>query len=240
MIILPAIDLYEGKGVRLTQGDYSHMTVYLSDPVSAAKQMEADGAEWIHLVDLEGAKAGKPCNGPVIVQIRNQTHLKIEVGGGIRSHEVIASYLSAGIDRVILGTKALEDDAFLKEAAHQFGTHIAVGADVRNGMIATHGWQQTTGTNLNEFLDYLEEIGIDTVIVTDISKDGAMQGTNRSLYLSLKDRKNLNVIASGGISSLDDLRALNQMNLYGAILGKAMYTGAVNLKEALALGKEDA
>ena len=220
MIILPAIDLYEGKGVRLTQGDYSRMTVYLSDPVSAAKQMEADGAEWIHLVDLEGAKAGKPCNGPVIVQIRNQTHLKIEVGGGIRSHEVIA--------------------AFLKEAAHQFGTHIAVGADVRNGMIATHGWQQTTGTNLNEFLDYLEEIGIDTVIVTDISKDGAMQGTNRSLYLSLKDRKNLNVIASGGISSLDDLRALNQMNLYGAILGKAMYTGAVNLKEALALGKEDA
>lgn len=240
MIILPAIDLYEGKGVRLTQGDYARMTVYLDHPVSAAVQMQADGAEWIHLVDLEGAKAGKPCNEAVIAAIREQTDLKIEVGGGIRSHEVIASYLDEGIDRVILGTKALEDDAFLKAAAKQFGSHVAVGADVRNGMIATHGWQKTTGTNLNDFLDHLEEIGIDTVIVTDISKDGAMQGTNRSLYESLKDRKNLNVIASGGISSLDDLRALSQMNLYGAILGKAMYTGAVNLKDALALGKEDA
>ncbi len=240
MIILPAIDLYEGKGVRLTQGDYARMTVYLDHPVSAAVQMQADGAEWIHLVDLEGAKAGKPCNKAVIAAIREQTDLKIEVGGGIRSHEVIASYLDEGIDRVILGTKALEDDAFLKAAAKQFGSHVAVGADVRNGMIATHGWQKTTGTNLNDFLDHLEEIGIDTVIVTDISKDGAMQGTNRSLYESLKDRKNLNVIASGGISSLDDLRALSQMNLYGAILGKAMYTGAVNLKDALALGKEDA
>lgn len=240
MIILPAIDLYEGKGVRLMQGDYSRMTVYLSDPVSGAKQMEADGAEWIHLVDLEGAKAGHPCNQETIAAIRKETRLKMEVGGGIRSLEVIASYLDAGIDRVILGTKALEDDAFLKEAVRRFGDHAAVGADVRNGMIATHGWQKTTGTSLNDFLDHLEEIGIGTVIVTDISKDGAMQGTNRALYESLKDQSHLNVIASGGISSLEDLRALEQMDLYGAILGKAMYTGAVNLKEALALGKEDA
>ncbi|MGN1389883.1 MAG: 1-(5-phosphoribosyl)-5-[(5-phosphoribosylamino)methylideneamino]imidazole-4-carboxamide isomerase [Bulleidia sp.] len=240
MIILPAIDLYEGKGVRLTQGDYSRMTVYLNDPVSGAEQMAADGAEWIHLVDLEGAKAGKPCNQETIRAIRERTNLKIEVGGGIRSHEVIQNYLSGGIDRVILGTKALEDDDFLQEAAQQFGSHIAVGADVRDGMIATHGWLKTTGTGLNEFLDHLEQIGISAVIVTDISKDGAMQGTNRSLYESLSSRKNLNVIASGGISSLEDLQALKQMNLYGAILGRAMYTGAVNLKEALALGKEDA
>ena len=239
MILLPAIDLYDGKGVRLYKGRYEEMTVYTEDPVSTAKEIEASGASWLHVVDLEGARDGTPVNLPVVQAIAEATSLSIEMGGGIRSLETIETILKAGVKRVILGTKALEDEAFLKEALHRYGSAIAVGVDARDGKVATHGWTTTSDVEAEAFIQHLFELGVETVIATDISKDGAMSGTNRQLYERLVQIP-IQVIASGGVSSLDDIAALRKTGVYGAILGKAMYTGAVDLKEGLRTAEENA
>lgn len=237
MLIFPAIDLYEKKAVRLYKGDYNQKTIYSDSPLTVARDFEASGAKWIHLVDLEGAKEGTTPNLDVIREISRNTDLSVQVGGGIRSREVIKAYLSSGVSRVILGTAAVKDPAFLKEAVAEFGDAIAVGVDIKDGKVAIKGWTEVSDLDAFEFCSKMQEIGVKTVICTDISKDGAMQGTNRDLYRELSRRFSLDLIASGGVSDLDDIKALAQMELYGAIVGKAYYIGAINLKEAIEVAK---
>ena len=234
MNLFPAIDLYGGKAVRLYKGNYDEMTVYSDDPVSVAKHFEACGAKYIHLVDLEGARTGETPNLDVIRRIVSETDLFAEVGGGIRSMETIEKYISAGVKRVILGTAAVTNPSFLMAAILKYGSAVAVGVDIRDGNVAIHGWTESAGLHYTEFMTRLAGLGVSTVIVTDISRDGAMKGTNRSLYAELSDNFPLmNVIASGGVSSLDDVEALCKLGIYGAIIGKAYYTGAIDLAEAV-------
>lgn len=233
MIILPAIDLYEKKAVRLYKGDYQAVTVYSEDPVSVAKDFEAQGASWVHMVDLEGARDGGTPNLPVVAGVAAETGLKVEVGGGIRDLATIERYLASGVSRVILGTAAIQDEALLRQAVGEFGTAIAVGADVKDGSIAIKGWMESSGVNLRDFLEKMQGIGIRTVICTDISRDGAMQGINLALYRELSRTFRMDLIASGGVSTLEDVKALRDMELYGAIIGKAYYTGAIQLREAI-------
>lgn len=237
MKIFPAIDLYDNKAVRLFKGDYAQMTVYNDDPVAVARDFKAAGAEQIHLVDLAGAKVGVPVHAQTVQKIVSETGLFAEIGGGIRNMETIEKYLEAGAGRVILGTAAVTDEAFLKEALARFGDKIAVGADVLEGKIAIKGWIEKTDYTLDAFLDKMQTLGVKTVICTDISKDGAMKGTNRALYKELTEKYALNVVASGGVSSIDDIRALADSGVYGAIVGKAYYIGAINLKEAIEVAK---
>ena len=233
MILFPAIDLYDHKAVRLFKGDYEQMTVYSDDPASIAEDFLKCGASHIHLVDLEGAKSGETPNLQDVLEIKKRTGAFCEIGGGIRSMETVKRYLESGVDRVILGTAAVQDEAFLLKAVDTYKERIAVGADIRDGFIAVKGWLQKTAVSCEDFFRRMEEIGIDTVICTDISKDGAMQGTNRDLYKRLSETFQVKITASGGVSSLEDLRALKAMGLYAAIIGKAYYTGAVSLKEAV-------
>ncbi|MBE6666621.1 MAG: 1-(5-phosphoribosyl)-5-[(5-phosphoribosylamino)methylideneamino]imidazole-4-carboxamide isomerase [Ruminococcaceae bacterium] len=234
MNLFPAIDLYGGKAVRLYKGNYNEMTVYNDNPVSVAKDFEACGAKYIHLVDLEGAKTGETPNLETVRAIVSKTQLFAEIGGGIRSMETVERYLSVGVSRVILGTAAVKNEEFLREAVKKYGEKIAVGVDIRDGFVAIHGWTENSALHYTDFMRKLTEIGVKTVIVTDISRDGAMQGTNRSLYAELAEKfPEMQVIASGGVSSLDDVCALKQMNLYGAIIGKAYYAGAIDLTEAV-------
>lgn len=237
MIIYPAIDLYEKKAVRLYQGDYANMTVYSEHPLSVAEDFVRQGATHVHLVDLEGAKTGQTPNLPVVEEIARQTGLFVEVGGGIRSMETVKTYLSAGVSRVILGTAALQDRAFLAEAVAAYGGKIAVGADVRDGYIAVKGWLETSACSLEEFLSQMQAAGVRTVVCTDISRDGAMRGANLALYRRLSAQFRMDIIASGGVSTLDDVRELRRMGLAGAIIGKAYYTGAIALKEAIEVAK---
>ena len=238
MNLFPAIDLYGGKAVRLYKGNYNEMTVYNDDPVAVAKDFEACGAKYIHLVDLEGAKTGETPNLDVISRIVSETKLFAEVGGGIRSMQTIEKYISAGVSRVILGTAAVTNQSFLMAALLKYGKAIAVGVDIRDGFVAINGWTENSALHYEDFMDKLVMLGVSTVIVTDISRDGAMKGTNRSLYAELAEKfPMLNVIASGGVSSLDDVSALNQMDIYGAIIGKAYYTGAIDLKEAVKISE---
>ena len=237
MIIYPAIDLFEGKAVRLYKGDYRQMTVYNDDPASVARDFVSQGAARIHLVDLEGAKDGTTPNFETVKEIKASTKAFCQVGGGIRSMAVIESYLDSGIDRVILGTAAVTQPGFTKEAVREFGAHIAIGVDILNGFVAIKGWTEASKENAMDFCKKMEDIGVQTVICTDISKDGAMQGTNRELYRTLQGACGMDVIASGGVSSLEDIRALRQMDIHGAILGKAYYTGAVALQEAIEVAK---
>ena len=233
MILLPAIDLYEGKAVRLKKGDYAEMTVYREDPVNLASEMEAQGAEWIHIVDLEGAKSGLAPNLPIAREIARTTGLKVEYGGGLRSLEVLEKCMDGGVSRAILGTAAVTDPELLAAAVARWGEKIAAGADIKDGKIAIKGWLETAEEGLEAFLDRMEAVGVQTAICTDISRDGMLKGTNRELYASLADRKGPRLVASGGVSSLEDIRALRDMGLYGAILGKAYYTGAVDLREGI-------
>ena len=237
MNIFPAIDLYGGKAVRLYKGDYAQLTVYSDTPVGVACDFAAKGAKFIHVVDLEGAKSGETPNFETVLAIKRESGLFCEVGGGIRSMEVIDRYLTNGIDRVILGTAAVANEDFVKEAVAKYGDRIAVGADVKDGMIAVKGWTETSQLSLEAFCASMQAIGVKTVICTDISKDGAMMGTNRALYKSLSERFSMQFIASGGVSTLDDVKALADMKLYGAIIGKAYYTGAIDLTEALEVAK---
>lgn len=237
MILLPAIDLYEKKAVRLLEGDYRKMTVYSDDPLSVARDFAAQGAEWIHMVDLEGAREGTTPNLEVVAEIAGNTSLSVEVGGGIRSMEVAGRYLEAGVARVILGTAAVTDEDFLRDALRCYGERIAVGVDLKDGYVAIKGWLETSAYTAEEFLGKMQKMGVRTVICTDISRDGAMRGTNLALYADLSRRYRLQLIASGGVSSLSDVHALAGMGLYGAIVGKAYYTGAISLREAIGVAK---
>ena len=237
MILFPAIDLYEGKAVRLLRGDYDRMTVYSENPPEIAADFQAAGATHIHLVDLEGARSGETPNLETVKRIIASTDLFAEVGGGIRSMEVIDRYLSAGVRRVILGTAAVTDPAFLNAAVSAYGDAIAVGVDIKNGSVAIKGWTESSGRDAFEFCKEMQDMGVSTLICTDISKDGAMQGTNRDLYQALSERFSVKIIASGGVSSMEDVEHLRAMNLYGAIIGKAYYTGAINLKQAIERAK---
>ena len=237
MIIFPAIDLYDKKAVRLYKGDYAQMTVYSNNPIEIAYDFERAGATHVHLVDLEGAKDGSTPNIDIVRDIARNTSLFSEIGGGIRSIETVERYIDAGVDRVIIGTAAVTDKAFLREALKKFGEKIAVGADFRDGYIAIKGWLEKTEYTLDSFLSEMKEAGVKTVIITDISKDGAMQGTNLELYSRLSRQYSLDITASGGVSSIDDVRKLREMDLYGAIIGKAYYIGKIDLREAIEVAK---
>ncbi len=237
MKIFPAIDLYEGKAVRLLKGNYNDLTVYSENPIEIAKDFEKQGATELHTVDLEGARDGGTPNIEIIKSFVQNTTLNVEVGGGIRSMETVKAYLDAGVRRVILGTAAVTDEEFLKNAVATYGDRIAVGADIKDGKVAIKGWVEKSEYSTFEFFEKLQHIGVSTVICTDISKDGAMQGTNRALYKELSEKFSVNIIASGGISSLDDIVALEKMKLYGAIIGKAYYTGAIKISDALEVVK---
>ena len=233
MILFPAIDIVGGKAVRLFKGDYDQMTVYSDHPAEIALDFKACGATHIHIVDLEGARDGGTPNLDTVLEIKNKSGLFCEIGGGIRSMEVVDRYLSAGVDRVILGTAAIEDEAFLNRAVEKYGDRIAVGADVKDGCIAVKGWLEKSAVTVDAFFDRMQNVGVSTIICTDISKDGAMLGTNRELYRRMSEQYRMNITASGGVSSMDDVIALRDMGLYGAIIGKAYYTGAIDLREAV-------
>ena len=237
MLIYPAIDLYGGKAVRLYKGDYAQMTIYNDNPVAVAKDFAAKGAVCIHLVDLEGAKSGTTPNFDTVAAIKKETGLLCEIGGGIRSMETIEKYLSAGIDRVILGTAAVTEPGFVEAAVAKFGEKIAVGIDIKDGFVAIKGWTVKSEENVMEFTEKMEKIGVKTMICTDISKDGAMQGTNHELYRELSAKFSMNIIASGGVSSLEDVERLSKLNIHGAIVGKAYYTGAIDLAQAIEVAK---
>ena len=237
MKIFPAIDLYDKKAVRLYKGDYQNMTVYSENPIEIARDFEATGATHIHMVDLEGAKDGTTPNLDIVRQVANETSLFVEIGGGIRDMATVEKYLSAGVGRVILGTAAVTNPEFLKEAVKKYGDKIAVGADVKDGFIAIKGWLEKSQITLEDFLYDMQNIGIKYIICTDISKDGAMRGTNLELYKKLSQKYSMNITASGGVSSLDDVKKLREMNIYGAIIGKAYYIGAIDLKDALEAAK---
>ena len=233
MYIYPAIDLIDGKAVRLYKGDYARMTVYNEDPVAVARDFQAQGATRIHLVDLQGAKDGLTPNFDTIAAIKRETGLFCEVGGGIRSLDTVARYLDAGIDRVILGTAAVTDPEFLKAALARYGEKIAVGIDIKDGFVAIRGWTEKSRWEAMDFCGHMENLRVKTLICTDISRDGAMEGTNRDLYRTLTRELDLQIIASGGVSTIEDVKALASMDLHGAIIGKAYYTGAINLAEAI-------
>lgn len=237
MILFPAIDLFEKKAVRLYKGDYANMTVYSENPVEIAKDFESKGCTHIHMVDLQGAKDGTTPNISIVEQVATQTALFVEIGGGIRSMETVERYLNVGVSRVILGTAAVNDEAFLQAAVAKYGDKISVGADVKDGCIAIKGWLETSSVTLEDFLQKMERIGVKNIICTDISKDGAMKGTNLNLYRQLSERFHLDITASGGVSTIEDIRQLRKMNLYGAIIGKAYYTGAIDLQDALEAAK---
>ena len=237
MQIYPAIDLFQGKAVRLYKGDYAQMTVYNEDPAAVAADFKAKGAACIHMVDLEGAKSGTTPNFATICRVKEQTGLFCQVGGGIRNMETVSKYLDAGLDRVILGTAAVTDSNFAKAAVDAYGERIAIGVDIKDGFVAVKGWTEKSSLEAFAFCEKMEKLGIQTLICTDISKDGAMQGPNAKLYEQLSRRLGMDIIASGGVSNLEDIRRLAAMGLHGAIVGKAYYTGAVDLKEAIEVAR---
>ncbi len=237
MKIFPAIDLYDGKVVRLYKGRYDEMTVYSVNPLEIAKKFEEAGAEYIHIVDLEGAKGGLVHALDTVKSIIQNTSLKVEIGGGIRTEETVRRYVDLGVDKVILGTVAVTDEEFLSEMSFRYRDRIAVGVDLKDGYVAIKGWTEKSQMTADEMLTLLSTHSISRVICTDISRDGAMKGTNLQLYKQISDVYSLNVVASGGVSSLDDIEALNNIGLYGAIIGKAYYTGAIDLKEAIRISK---
>lgn len=237
MLIFPAIDLYDKKAVRLYKGDYSKMTIYSENPLEIALDFQNAGATCIHIVDLEGAKNGSTPNLEIVRQIAENTNLFIEIGGGIRNLDTIKNYLDCGLDRVILGTSAVTDQQFLVKALNLYGEKVAVGVDIKDGKVAIKGWEEKSQYDCFEFCALMQSLGVKTIICTDISKDGAMQGTNRQLYKELSNKFSLNLTASGGVSSLDDVIALKNLNLYGAIIGKAYYVGSIDLKKALEVAK---
>ena len=239
MIILPAIDIIDRKPVRLYQGDYAQKEIVGSSVMELAKNFEQSGAEYIHLVDLDGAKEGKRVNHEIILETAHALDVPVEVGGGIRTMAQIESYLENGIDRVILGTSAMEDPQLLQDALRRYGERIAVGIDCRDGLLYGRGWLEASELHYITFAKQLEEMGVQTVIVTDISKDGTLSGPNTDMLAALKEQSGMRIIASGGIRSIEDIAALKQLGLYGAITGKAMYHGTLDLKAAISLCREE-
>ncbi len=237
MLIYPAIDLYGGKAVRLFKGDYEQMTVYNDNPLLVALDFKLCGATHIHTVDLEGAKDGTTPNIDVVIDIKQKTGLFVEIGGGIRNMDTVDRYIAAGIDRVILGTAAVKEPQFVADAVKKYGEKIAVGIDIKDGFVAIKGWTETSSLDAFDFCQRMQDIGVKTVICTDISKDGAMQGTNHELYKELSERFSIDIIASGGVSSIEDVKRLTAQKLHGAIIGKAYYTGAIDLSSAIEVAK---
>ncbi len=237
MNIFPAIDLYDKKAVRLFKGDYNQMTIYSENPIEIARDFEKKGAKFIHMVDLEGAKDGTTPNLEIVAQVAKETDLFVEIGGGVRTEETLKKYFDSGVDRVILGTVAVTNEEFLKKVVSTYGEKIAVGADVKDGYIAIKGWLESSSLTLDNFFEKMQKIGVKTIICTDISKDGAMRGTNIQMYKELSQKYSMNIVASGGVSTIDDVIELRKMNLYGAIIGKAYYIGAIDLKEAIEVAK---
>ncbi|MBO5360322.1 MAG: 1-(5-phosphoribosyl)-5-[(5-phosphoribosylamino)methylideneamino]imidazole-4-carboxamide isomerase [Clostridia bacterium] len=239
MKLFPAIDLKDKQVVRLYKGDYNQMTVYGTNPLETAKGFKAKGAEYLHVVDLDGAKDGDNPNFAIVADLAANSGLKVEIGGGIRNEEIIKRYIDAGVMRVILGTVAISDPDFVADMVNKYGDKIAVGVDMLGGKVATHGWTNVSEVDGFEFCKKLDDIGVATVICTDISKDGAMQGTNRELYKEMVKRFKFDTVASGGVSTLEDVIALNEMDIYGAILGKALYTGAIDLADVVKITSGD-
>lgn len=237
MLIYPAIDIFDGKAVRLFKGDYAQMTVYGDDPAKIAETFRDCGATHMHIVDLEGAKSGETPNFDTVIEIKRRGGLFCEVGGGVRSMDTVDRYISAGIDRVILGTAAVTEAGFVEAAVEKYGDKIAVGIDIKDGFVAIKGWTEKSELRAFDFCEKMQNIGVGTLICTDISKDGAMSGTNHALYRELKNRFEMRIIASGGVSSIDDVRRLREADVYGAIIGKAYYTGAIDLREAVEAAK---
>ena len=237
MELFPAIDLIGGCAVRLVKGDYAQKTVYSENPAEVAKSFAAAAAKYLHVVDLEGAKDGGTPNLETTKNIVENGGLLVEVGGGIRSEEVIKKYLDAGVFRVILGTAAVQNPAFLEEMVQKYGEKIAVGVDIKDGMVAIKGWTEVSAESCFDFCEKLQKIGVKTIICTDISKDGLLSGTNLELYKELSEKFSVDIVASGGVTTLDDVKKLAEMGMYGAILGKALYTGNIDLKAAVELTK---
>ena len=237
MLIYPAIDMYEKKAVRLYKGDYAQMTVYSENPCAVAQEFKRCGATHIHLVDLEGAKVGTTPNFDLVKAIKAETGLFCEIGGGIRDMDTIKKYVEAGIDRVILGTAAVTSPGFVQEAVKAYGDKIAVGIDIKDGFVAIKGWTETSEENAMDFTAKMQAMGVKTMICTDISRDGAMRGANHELYRELARRFDMNIIASGGVSSMEDVEKLAALNIHGAIVGKAYYTGAIDLAKAIEVAK---
>lgn len=234
MKIFPAIDLRGGKVVRLLKGDYDQMTVFGDDPLAAAKKFAAAGAEFLHVVDLDGARDGDNPNFDVVRALALESGLKVEIGGGIRSEETIKRYLDAGVWRVILGTIAVKDPDFTADMIRKYGGRVAVGVDIDGRKAAIHGWTEVSEITVDQIFARLAADGVSCIICTDISKDGAMEGTNRQLYRELSEKYPVDIVASGGVSSMEDVAALADMGVYGAIIGKALYTGDIDLAEAIA------
>ncbi|MBD7913014.1 1-(5-phosphoribosyl)-5-[(5-phosphoribosylamino)methylideneamino]imidazole-4-carboxamide isomerase [Clostridium cibarium] len=237
MIIIPAIDIIDGKPVRLYQGDYNKKEIVADDILETSKSFQDAGAEYIHLVDLDGAKAGKLINREVIIEVANKVSIPVEVGGGIRTYETIKYLIENGVSRIILGTSAMEDEVFLKKAIDNFGEKIAVGIDCKDGYVYGRGWLEGSSLYYIDFAKKLEEYGVKNIIVTDISKDGTLEGPNLEMLSNLKSEVNINITASGGIRDIENIKALNDMNIYGAITGKAIYAKTLSLEEAIKLTK---
>lgn len=235
MLIFPAIDIIEGKAVRLTQGDYDKVKNYAVTPVQAAKSFKENGASCMHVVDLDGAKSGKADNAQTIEKIVRQNDMFVEVGGGIRTEEQIKRYLDCGVKRVILGTVAIRNFNFVEQMIYKYGEAISVGVDTLNGKVAINGWKEITEIDSLEFCRRLESVGLNHVIYTDISRDGGLKGTNLDVYKVLRQTLSLKITASGGITYVDELQKLKKIGIYGAILGKALYEGKLDLKEAVRL-----
>lgn len=236
MIIFPAIDIKDGNCVRLFKGDFSTVEKVASDYLETAKSFESDGAKWIHMVDLDGAKEGRPVNTKIYTDVAEKTNLKVELGGGIRSLETIQEYLNMGISRVILGSVALKNPKLVKDAVEKFGSEkIAVGIDAVNGMVATEGWLDTSDVNYIDLADKMISAGVKYFIFTDISKDGTLSGVNKEQLKALADATigKAFITASGGVHTMDDIIACKEMGLYGTICGKSLYKGTLNLKEAV-------
>ena len=238
MILFPAIDLRDGQVVRLVEGDYDRMTVYGHDPLAVAQAYREAGAECLHVVDLDAALAGAQKNLEMIQKLAKESGLFLEVGGGVREEASARRYLDAGVGRVILGSAAVENPGLLEQLAKRYPGRAAAGVDARNGFVAIHGWKTVTDLDAYAFVESLPSRGVDTVIYTDISRDGKLQGPNLSAYERLAGIQGMRVIASGGVSTEKDVQALAALNLYGAIIGKALYDGRITLKAALAAAQQ--
>ena len=239
MIILPAIDIIDGKPVRLYQGDYNKKEIVADDIFETAKSFERAGAEYVHLVDLDGAKSGGNENHELVIKIAKELNIPVELGGGIRSLDTIKYLLENGVSRVILGTIAIEDESLLKAAVNRYGEKIAVGIDCKDGKVYGRGWLEGSNLDYLDFAKKMEKIGVKNIIVTDISKDGTLQGANVEMLKKLKETVNIDITASGGVSDLDNIKELMKIDLYGAITGKAIYAGTLSLEEAIRISKEN-
>ena len=238
MIIFPAIDIKDKMCVRLFKGDYSTAHKVAEDPYKTAEKFLNAGSEWIHMVDLDGAKSGSPCNSEIFIRVTKESGLKAQVGGGIRNLETIRYYIDNGISRVILGSIAVRDNDFVKQAIKEFGEKIAVSIDASNEMVATDGWINNSGVHYLELAKKMEDAGVSTIIYTDISRDGTLEGPNLEQQAAINNAVSCNIIASGGIKSLDDIKNLKSIGIYGAICGKSIYQGTLDLGEAIKLSKE--